>query len=139
MLDKKSGLEVQIVLSNNTSASRVLIQDYMHEYPYLRPLYSVVKTIFDIRGLSDVFRGGFGSYSIFMMLVASLRHNPHPRNDAAGGLVNFFSFWKDFNTRSHGISLEPAYIFDKGSELVMSDTVRKKLEVKRSNISVVLC
>ena len=105
--DRQSGLDVQIVLSNDTSISRVIMQDYMEQYPYLRQLYYVVKTMFDVRGLSDVFRGGFGSYSLFMMVVASIRHNPHPRNDAAGALMNFLKFWCDFDTSKHGISLDP--------------------------------
>ena len=106
------------------------MRDYMVEYPYLRQLYYVVKTIFDVRGLSDVFRGGFGSYSIFMMIVASLRHSPHPRNDAAGGLINFFKFWSSYDTKTKGISIEPTYLFDKASEPVMGDKIKSKIEVR---------
>jgi non-canonical poly(A) RNA polymerase PAPD5/7 len=125
--DQQSGLDIQIVLSNDTSVSRVIMQGYMEEYPYLCQLYYVVKTIFDVRGLSDVFRGGFGSYSLFMMLVASLKHAPHPRKDAAGGLINFLKFWRDFDTRKQGISIEPALLFDKAEEQIATDTVKQKL------------
>ena len=127
--DRQSGLDIQIVLSNDTSVSRVIMQGYMEEYPYLRQLYYVVKTIFDVRGLSDVFRGGFGSYSLFMMVVASLKHAPHPRRDAAGGLINFLKFWRDFDTRKRGVSIEPAFLFDKAEYRIVTDTVEKKLQV----------
>ncbi|CAO2654164.1 Nn.00g108970.m01.CDS01 [Neocucurbitaria sp. VM-36] len=126
--DRQSGLDLQIVLANDTSISRVIMQDYMEQYPYLRQLYSVVKTMFDVRGLSDVFRGGFGSYSLFMMVVASIRHNPHARNDAAGALINFLKFWRDFDTRKHGISIDPVEVFDKGSPLIMTDTTKAKIK-----------
>lgn len=126
--DRHSGIDVQIVLSNDTSLSREIMNGYMQEYPYLRQLYYVIKTTFLIRGLSDVFRGGFGSYSLFMMIVASIRHNPHPRNDAAGALVNFLKFWRDFDTTKQGVSVEPAVLYDKTS-MPMTDTVRAKLEV----------
>ena len=107
------------------------MQDYMEQYPYLRQLYYVVKTAFDVHGLSDVFRGGFGSYSLFMMVVASIRHNPHPRNDAAGGLINFLKFWCDFDTRKHGISIEPIEVFDKASYPIMTDTTKSKIKVSQ--------
>jgi non-canonical poly(A) RNA polymerase PAPD5/7 len=127
--DRRSGLDVQIVLSNDTSLSRGFIKQYLEEYPYLRQLYFVVKTMFDVRGLSDVFRGGFGSYSLFMMIVASIKHSPHPRNDAAGGLINFLKFYRNFNTTKHGLSIEPELTFDKAEEAVVTDTVKTKLEV----------
>lgn len=126
---KASGQDVQIVLSNDTSVSRKIMQGYMDEYPYLAQLYSVVKTMLDLRGLSDVFRGGFGSYSLFMMIVASLRHMPHPRNDAAGGLIHFLKFYSDFETKKHGISIEPTLLFDKAVELPMTDTAKAKIKV----------
>jgi non-canonical poly(A) RNA polymerase PAPD5/7 len=128
--DRQSGLDVQIVLSNDTSVSRVIMQGYMEEYPYLRPVYYVVKTMLDVRGLSDVFRGGFGSYSLFMMLVASIKHRPHPRQDAAGALVNFFKFWRDLDTTKHGVSIEPTFFFNKAQQSVMRDKVRAQVKVR---------
>lgn len=105
------------------------MKGYMAQYPYLCQLYFVVKTMFDVRGLSDVFRGGFGSYSLFMMIVASIRHNPHPRKDAAGGLINFLKFYRSFRTEKLGISIEPVWLFDKSDQPVITDTVKHKLEV----------
>ncbi|KAF1848555.1 uncharacterized protein K460DRAFT_375402 [Cucurbitaria berberidis CBS 394.84] len=133
MQDRQSGLDVQIVLSNDTSISRVIMHDYMEQYPYLRPVYYVVKTMFDVRGLSDVFRGGFGSYSLFMMIVASVRHKPNPRNDTAGALINFLSFWRDFDTRKQGISIEPPEFFDKDSDLFITDEVKSKIKAGTVN------
>ena len=113
--DRKSGLDVQIVLTTDKSKSRAWVAKYLAEYPYLRQVYSVVKTMFDVRGLSDVFTGGFGSYSLFMMLVASIKHSPNARNDAAGALVNFLRFWQSFNTMAHGISIEPVELYEKAA------------------------
>jgi non-canonical poly(A) RNA polymerase PAPD5/7 len=133
--DRQSSLDVQIVLANDTSLSREIMQGYMEQYPYLRQLYFVVKTIFDVRGLSDVFRGGFGSYTLFMMVIASIRHNPHPRNDAAGGLINFLKFYRDFPTAKKGISIEPVLLFDKKDVAVMTDTAKAKIEVMIKMVS----
>lgn len=130
--DCNSGLDVQIVLSNDTSMSTAMMKHYMDEIPYLRKLYYVVKTIFSIRGLSDVFRGGFGSYSIFMMLVASIKHAPHERQDAAGALLNFLRFYRDFDTTKYGISIDPVELFDKTQHPVVTKPVKEKLNVRRS-------
>lgn len=129
--DSESGLEAQIVLSNDTSESRSIMQSYMEKYPYLQSLFTVVKTTFDIRGLSDVFYGGFGSYTLFMMIVASIKHNPHPRNDAAGSLLNFLDFWGNFDTTKYVVSIEPVALLDKATVSVMTDTARSNIEVQR--------
>ncbi|KAF1916113.1 hypothetical protein BDU57DRAFT_516011 [Ampelomyces quisqualis] len=130
--DRNSRLDVQIVLSNDTSLSREYIKQYMQQYPYLRKLFFVVKTMFDVRGLSDVFRGGFGSYTLFMMIVASIRHNPHPRGDAAGALMNFLKFYRNFNTSKEGLSIEPVSKFNKHKMPVLTKQVETKIKNKES-------
>jgi non-canonical poly(A) RNA polymerase PAPD5/7 len=127
--DRKSGLDVQIVLSNNSSVSREYMRMYMEQHPYLRPLFSVVKTMFDIRGLSDAFYGGFGSYALFMMVVASIKHKPHSRNDAAGGLVNFLRFWRNFDTTAKGISVDPVELYDKETTNIITLKAKDRIEV----------
>jgi non-canonical poly(A) RNA polymerase PAPD5/7 len=124
-----SGLDIQIVLANDTSVSREYMRQYMQEYPYLRQVYSIVKTLFEVRGLSDVFRGGFGSYSIFMMIVASLQQMPHKRKDAMGALQNFLRFWAQFDTTEKGISIDPPELFDKREKLVMPPKVQEMVMV----------
>ncbi|KAF2729000.1 Nucleotidyltransferase, partial [Polyplosphaeria fusca] len=132
MQHRSTGLDVQIVLSNDTAQSRDYMNRSMKEFPYLSQLYSVVKTMFDMRGLSDVFRGGFGSYSIFMMIVASLRHSPSIPSDVGQALLHFLEFWERFDTTSKGISIEPAELYDKASTQVISRTAKIKLEENKT-------
>jgi non-canonical poly(A) RNA polymerase PAPD5/7 len=128
--DRKSGLDVQIVLANDTSISRSYMEKYMAEYPYLRPVYFVIKAMFDVRGLSNVFRGGFGSYTLFMMLVASIQHMPNQRNDASGALFGFLRFWRNFDTTTHGVSIDPVELYEKNvSKDIMPPKARDRLEV----------
>ncbi|KAF2711471.1 hypothetical protein K504DRAFT_375080, partial [Pleomassaria siparia CBS 279.74] len=129
VLDIASGLEVQIVSSNDTSFARATMQKYMDEYPFIRQVYSVVKTMFEIRGLSDTFRGGFGSYPIFMMIVASIVHCPEARRPKTSGegLKHFLVFWSDIKLDKMGISIEPAEFYDKDSQAPMSGKARAKL------------
>ncbi|KAF2993131.1 hypothetical protein E8E13_000536 [Curvularia kusanoi] len=121
--DRASGLDIQVVLSNDTSVSREYMQRYTQDYPYLPRVYSVLKASLDIRGLSDVFRGGIGSYSLFMMIVASLKHKPHPGDDAAGALENFLKFWAYFKTETYGVSIEPPELFNRSEQAIMHEKV----------------
>lgn len=128
--DRASGLDVQIVLSNDTSTSREYMQRYLEECPYLPEVYSVIKAALDVRGLTDVFRGGIGSYSLFMMIVASLKHRPHPNNDAAGAVEHFFRFWGHFKANVHGVSIDPPELLDKSEQTVMHEKAMGHIEVR---------
>ncbi|OCL11532.1 hypothetical protein AOQ84DRAFT_335749 [Glonium stellatum] len=126
---QESGLDIQIVGSNDTSISRIYIKKYVEQYPGLRELFTTLKVMFDVRGLSDVFRGGLGSYSIFMMAVASLVHAPHVQsNDLSQRLLTFLNFWSTFDTYKFGLSIEPAEMFAKNSKLIATKAQLKILE-----------
>ena len=128
LLDRESGLDVQIVLARDSAHSRAIMQRYMDEYPYLRSLYFVVKAMFEVRGLSEVYHGGFGAYSIFMMIVASVKHAPWPPQDAGYALLNFLKFYGTFDTVNKGISIEPPVLFDKATERIERPEVTAKIK-----------
>jgi non-canonical poly(A) RNA polymerase PAPD5/7 len=73
MQHKPSGIDVQVVCSNDTSVQRARIAKYLKAEPQIFDLYAVLKTLLDIRGLTDVFRGGLGSYNILIMIVTALQ------------------------------------------------------------------
>ena len=108
-----SGLSLQLVVCADTSASREKVKTYLAEFPNLKKLYMVIKTIFDMRGLSDVWYGGFGSYTIFMMVVASLKHQDPPQQSMAQQLVNFLEFYGSLDTYTYGVGVDPPRLFTK--------------------------
>jgi len=128
MQDRASGLDVQIVLSNDTTLSRHFIQRYQEEYPFINEVYSVLKATLDTRGLSDVFKGGVGSYPLFMMIVACLVHRPSARTDAQSALFGFLAFWGTFKAKKHGISIEPPEFLAKTNP-IMSGAAMGNVEV----------
>ena len=69
---KSTGLRLQIVASPNSRKSRLVIRDSMRQHPHIKTLFTILKTVLDMRGLSDVYTGGMGSYSIFIMILAAL-------------------------------------------------------------------
>ncbi|KAF2877881.1 hypothetical protein BDV95DRAFT_453709, partial [Massariosphaeria phaeospora] len=124
---RDSGIDVQIVLANDTTSSRNIVKQYLEQYPYLDKLYSVVKTMFDVRGISDVYRGGLGSYSIFMMIVASLQRKPEIKT-AGHGLRHFLHFWTNYDTTTHGLSIQPMSEFNKLENPVMTEKAKAQLK-----------
>jgi len=143
MLHKESGIDVQIVCCNDNSYQRTVIQRYLEEYEDLAALFAVIKTMFDIRGLLDVYRGGVGSYTVFMMIVASLKlwgqkiefngnYDPLSATKLYGSvhessfgskLRHFLYFFSTFNTYRNMITIEPPGVHQKH---YVDEKIRKK-------------
>lgn len=113
-----TGIDIQIVTSNATAYQRSFVAKYLQEYPALKDVYISIKTMFDLRGLCDVFRGGVSSYGIFMMIVAAVKvqqsRNGIIKCDDPGNLLqHFLQFWAEHDTYKYGIKVEPADLFEK--------------------------
>jgi non-canonical poly(A) RNA polymerase PAPD5/7 len=127
MQHRKSGLDVQIVLSNDSALSRSYIDRYLAEMPSLLPVYTLLKATFDLRGLSDVYLGGLGSYSLFMLLVASLKLSQNVRpDDPAQQLLSFLSFFNKLDTYSQCVSVEPPRVFPKTPAVATRKTAPRR-------------
>jgi hypothetical protein len=111
MKHKESGLSVQIVASNCTAPSANYIIKNMEHQPDLLPVYSVIRTMLKIRGLTDVFHGGLGSYSLIIMLIASMKLSPG--SGPAEILANFLEFYGKLNTKDETIGLVPPMLHPK--------------------------
>jgi non-canonical poly(A) RNA polymerase PAPD5/7 len=115
---EKSGIDVQIVAGNDTSKSQAIMRNYMETCPGLVEIFSLIKTAFDVRGLSKVYDGGMGSYSLFMLVVANMKlfAQQHPEQSApplSKRLKTLLHIRKMVNFQHHGISVEPAGLFKK--------------------------
>lgn len=109
-----SGLDLQIGAGRDSKASQEYTKRYLDEHPTLRPLFMLTKAMFSVRGLDDVFYGGFGSYTIFMMIVASLKLNSaFAEDDVARQFLAFLLFYAKIDTYKYGISVEPPGLFMK--------------------------
>lgn len=137
-----SGLDVQIVCANDTSHSRNVMQKYLSKHKDLAILFSVLKIMLDIRGLSDVFRGGIGSYSLFMMVVASLelwgqpmhwnghgdplrvrpKYGSYDKSSLGSKLLHFLEFYATFDSKWNAIAVQPPKVYRK---ILMDEKVTK--------------
>ena len=109
-----SGLSIQIGAVPNPNPQRNAVFHYLHTMPFLADLYTTVRAMFGMRDLSEVFYGGCGAYSIFMMLVASLlcRGTPPLPNNGAR-LLHFLRFYATLDTTRHALTLSPPKAFPK--------------------------
>jgi len=83
----------------------------MRELPHLMGIYTVVRTMMVLRSLEDVFRGGVGSYTLVMMIIASLKLAPG--SSMGQSLINFFGFYGNLDTYKETIGLMPPALHPK--------------------------
>lgn len=106
---RMTGIDVQIVSSPSTEPQQQVTLQYLQQITNLKILYSVMKSMFSIRGLVDVFNGGAGSYGLLMMLVASLtrRGADYTSADVGTQLLQFLDFYCEHDYHSNAIALAP--------------------------------
>lgn len=106
---RETGIDIQIVSSPSTKAQHDATMNCLQSIPNLRNLYYVVKYLFSMRGLVDVFNGGTGSYGLLMMLVASLtrRGTSYTHADAGAQLLQFLDFYCEHDYVRNGIAIAP--------------------------------
>jgi non-canonical poly(A) RNA polymerase PAPD5/7 len=147
MMHKKSRLDVQVVANNNTLKSQLLIKEYLDRYPDLYAVFTLVKTMLEIRGLTDVYRGGLGSYSLFMMLVPALEKKSAPsslkgeENAAALMLRWFLKLYTHLNTYKTAVLVQPPYSINKHTDdSVFPQELKSQLEERpvRRNLNCMI-
>lgn len=145
---KHTGLNVQIVASRDTSASREAIKKYLAEYPTLKPVFMVLKTTLHLRNLSDPWYGGFGSYTLFMMCVAALKHSDAQQQEKqeaeqnsnnalyhtlkqrslSHDFLHTLNFWANIDTTKVAVSVEPFAMFQKRARQHWRDIIARKTD-----------
>jgi non-canonical poly(A) RNA polymerase PAPD5/7 len=114
-----TGIDVQIIAKGFPGKQDKYMERYLKSIPNLRALYTVVRTAFGTRGLVDPFIGGISAYGTSMMLVAALTRRgtpPEIHKSAAAQLLQFLSFWSNFDMTRYGISFpddKTAKLFSK--------------------------
>ncbi|WPH00327.1 Hypothetical protein R9X50_00315200 [Acrodontium crateriforme] len=70
---EQTGVAVQIVAAPSTHRQQEVSERYLEEVPHLRSIYSVLHTALNMRGMGDVWKGGPGSYGLFIWIATILR------------------------------------------------------------------
>lgn len=113
-----TGLDVQIQTMAPYQAAQEYTVAYLSEFPSLRPLYIVLRYCLEVRGLTTVFEGGLGSYSILMMIVTAMKHasGKYVSEDLAGQLLHVLEFYGKADLYKAGFSANPPRVFEKRKE-----------------------
>ncbi|XP_030621713.1 terminal nucleotidyltransferase 4B [Chanos chanos] len=122
--------EVKVDISFNVQSgvrAANLIKEFKKQYPVLPYLVLVLKQFLLQRDLNEVFTGGIGSYSLFLMAVSFLQL--HYREDACDPntnigvlLIEFFELYgRNFNYLKTGIRIKD------GGSYVAKDEVQKSM------------
>lgn len=137
IVSKMTGISCDICIGNDNGPKVVpIIKEYLEEFPALRPLFLVIKSFLKQRDLNEVFTGGLGSYTIFLLVVSHLQMLPHnfPRSKANLGftLQSFFQLYgRLFNFCVAGVQVRDggSYVdkFEKYKTLP-KDTLRYSVE-----------
>ncbi|KAM8947783.1 terminal nucleotidyltransferase 4B isoform 2-T2 [Pelodytes ibericus] len=127
-------VDISFNVQNGVKAAQ-LIRDFIKKYPVLPYLVLVLKQFLLQRDLNEVFTGGIGSYSLFLMAVSFLQL--HPREDACRPdanygvlLIEFFELYgRHFNYLKTGIRIK-----DGGSYVAKDDVQKSMLDGYRPSM-----
>ncbi|KPP79097.1 PAP-associated domain-containing protein 5-like [Scleropages formosus] len=127
-------VDISFNVQNGVKAAQ-LIKEFKKKYPVLPHLVLVLKQFLLQRDLNEVFTGGIGSYSLFLMAVSFLQL--HYRVDACSPnanmgvlLIEFFELYgRHFNYLKTGIRIK-----DGGSYVAKDEVQRSMLDGYRPSM-----
>lgn len=116
---RPTGLLLQFTCGEGPPAMMEFLQDYLVEYPSLRPLYLASRTLLEAQGLFGPSQAGVGRDALAMLLVAFLKIS-HGRFHGPGRLGDqFLAFSELYGTAidlpSVGVAVDPPGFFDVSS------------------------
>lgn len=113
---RSTGLSLQFVCGERIPAIIEFLRDYLAEYPSLRPLYMVTRTLLEAQGLFGSSQAGIGREALVLLLVAFLKMThgrfpgPHRLGDQFLALLDLYGTAVDL--QSVGVATDPPAFFD---------------------------
>ncbi|KAJ5510862.1 hypothetical protein N7453_002965 [Penicillium expansum] len=110
-----TGLLLQFYCGEGIPAITEYLQDYQAEYPALRPLYAVTRTLLEARDLFGSPQASIGPDALAMLIVAFLKMNhgrfpgPNTLGDQFLALLQFYGTQIDL--QSIGVAVDPPGLF----------------------------
>lgn len=124
----KQRIEIQAL--STFQNTKEYIEAYLAEFPTLRTIYIVIRSALHIRDLTTVYKGGLGSYSIFMMIVNSLKHasSKYARDDLVNHFLYFLEFYGNADLYKYGFSPDPPRTICKRGHKVSAEEKTARLQ-----------
>lgn len=73
----KYRVDISLNLTNGITAAK-FVNNWLIKEPAIRPIIMFVKHLLDQRGLSEVFTGGLGSYSVILLTISFFQVSENP-------------------------------------------------------------
>ena len=110
-----TGLGVQIQTEAPSQAEHEYELASLSEFPSLRPLYIIIRSLLELRNLTTPFEGGLSSYLIFIMIVTALKHSSgkFASDDLGSQLLHVLDFYGSADLYKVGFSANPPHTFEK--------------------------
>ncbi|OQE37153.1 hypothetical protein PENCOP_c010G08637 [Penicillium coprophilum] len=112
---RPTGLLLQFYCGEGIPAITEYLQDYQVEYPTLRPLYAVTRTLLEARGLFGSSQASIGPDGLAMLIVAFLKMNhgrfPGPNNLGHQFLALLQFYGTQVDLQSIGVAVDPPGLF----------------------------
>lgn len=125
-VDNKTGLRVDISFDNNSGiVAQKTFEEWKQHYPAMPIIVSLIKQFLVMRGMSEVFTGGLGGYSVICLVVSTIRRlqtSKGPEWDQMHNLdlvlMEFLiHFGEEFSLQTLGIQMEPYNYISKVSKM----------------------
>jgi non-canonical poly(A) RNA polymerase PAPD5/7 len=108
----KYKVDISVNQTNGLDAS-LFVQEWLQRCPALRPLIMATKLLLSQRGMSEVFSGGLGSYSVICLVISHMQMHPRiqrgeidPSRNLGVLLLEFLELYgKNFGYDEVGISI----------------------------------
>lgn len=123
--------EVKVDISFNMQSgllSAKKIKAFLKQYPLLDKLVMIIKQFLYQRNLNEVYTGGIGSYSLILLIVSFLQHNPRVGDNSEDVnlgilLTEFFELYgRNFNFAKVGIKVDGTGCYFNKMEHGMSES-----------------
>ena len=127
--DRRSEVKVDISFNMQSGLlSAKKIKAFLKQYPLLDKLVMIIKQFLYQRNLNEVYTGGIGSYSLILLIVSFLQHNPRVGADSEDVnlgilLTEFFELYgRNFNFAKVGIKVDGTGCYFNKMEHGMSES-----------------
>lgn len=116
LVDRETGLRVDVSFENNSGLiAQRTFEDWKQQYPAMPIIVSLIKQFLVMRGMSEVFSGGLGGYSVICLVVSVIRHlqqKKGPEWDQLNHLDHILMeflihYGEEFDRYGTGIQMEP--------------------------------
>lgn len=127
-----TGLQIQFVCREGPPPLIEYIEDYLAEYPSIRPLYRTVRLLLDAHHLFGPLRSSLTSTALLMLVVAfsKMNHGRFQRPDSLGEQLLAFlqTYGTSVDLTKTGVAVDPPGWFDH-------ETIQEQLDELRSSSS----